>query len=184
MTELKFYKYITDNKFEVNEHGILFVPSYIIGEFCLFLAVTKEGGLECRMKDNCFVFDLEPICEYFGFHYYDLLKALVPETTIQNTKEEIEEDTTLFYIQNGWVGNSVLWLSFNNGRTTEIDKALKFTREEMNKILSRYGDYIAWECQHVQGQKQANKHIIDGQYLDIDFRTTQYQTKNFNNKIR
>lgn len=176
MSELKFYKYLIDNKIEVNEHGVMFIPSYIANEFCLFLQAMKDGGLECRMKENCFAFELEPICDYFGFNYEGLLKELLPTETLSDVQEsKSEENNKLFYIQNGWVGNNVLWLSHNNGRTIEIDKALKFNREEIVKVLSRYGEYIAWDCGHVNSQENAHKHIIDGQYLDIDFRITQYQ---------
>lgn len=86
MTELKFYKYITSNKIEVNEHGILFVPLYLVSEFCSILQVMKDGGLECRMKDNCFAFNLELICDYFGFNYPELLKEFSPAETNINVQ--------------------------------------------------------------------------------------------------
>lgn len=89
--------------------------------------------------------------------------------------DDKNKEFEVWEVKKGWVGNNVLWLSHNNGRTIEIDKALKFNREEIVRVLSRYGEYIAWDCGHVNSQENAHKHIIDGQYLDIDFRITQYQ---------
>lgn len=72
----------------------------------------------------------------------------------------------LYYIQNGWVGNAVLWWGKDShGYTTEIDKAGKFTKEETKKIIQRPED-IAWECNHVDANLKAHKLVIDGQYLN------------------
>lgn len=72
----------------------------------------------------------------------------------------------MYYIQNGYVGNSMLWWAIDRkGYTTEIDKAGKFTKEEAKVIIKRPQDR-AWPCSHVDNCKQARKTIIDGQYLN------------------
>lgn len=73
----------------------------------------------------------------------------------------------LYYIQNGWVGNAILWWAIDSkGYTTEIDKAGKFTKEQAKEIINRPEDR-AWECSHVDSCLEARKTIIDGQYLNI-----------------
>ena len=72
----------------------------------------------------------------------------------------------LYYIQNGYVGNAILWWGKDSkGYTTEIDKAGKYTHAEAKQIIQRPCD-IAWECSHVDGCTKAHKTIIDMQYLN------------------
>ena len=72
----------------------------------------------------------------------------------------------LYYIQNGYVGNAILWWAIDSkGYTTEIDKAGKYTKEQAKSIIKRPQD-IAWECNYVDKNLIAHKRIIDGQYLD------------------
>lgn len=72
----------------------------------------------------------------------------------------------LYYIQNGWVGNAILWWAKDSkGYTTEIDKAGKYTKEEVKDIIKRPQD-VAWECSHVDNNISARKLVIDGQYLN------------------
>jgi hypothetical protein len=76
----------------------------------------------------------------------------------------------LYYIKNGYVGNAVLWWGKDGrGYTTEIENAGKYTKEETDKIIERPED-IAWECEYVDTNTAARKTIIDGQYLNPDFR--------------
>jgi len=76
----------------------------------------------------------------------------------------------VYYIQTGYVGNSILWWGKNSsGYTTEIDKAGKFTHDEAMRIIERPQDK-AWLCEHVDNCVKARKTIIDGQYLNTDFR--------------
>jgi len=71
-----------------------------------------------------------------------------------------------YYIQNGWIGNSILWWGIKgSGYTTEIDKAGRYSYEETKKIIQR-PEGKAWECKHVDECLSAHKTIIDGQYLD------------------
>lgn len=76
----------------------------------------------------------------------------------------------MYYIQNGWVGNAILWWAIDSkGYTTEIDKAGKFTKSETKEIIKRPQDK-AWECSHVDKCLEARKTIIDGQYLNAKHR--------------
>jgi len=71
-----------------------------------------------------------------------------------------------FYIQNGWVGNAVLWWGHDGGGyTTDFEKAGKYSYKDTLSIIERPQD-IAWECDYVDGCKEAQKLIIDAQYLD------------------
>ena len=75
-----------------------------------------------------------------------------------------------YYIQNGWVGNAILWWAKDSkGYTTEIDKAGIFNKEEAKLIIKRPEDK-AWECSHVDNCKEARKTIIDCQYLKTKYR--------------
>jgi len=81
-------------------------------------------------------------------------------------KAKMKKEDKQFYIQNGWVGNAILWWGIDSkGYTTEIDKAGRYTYEEAKKIIQRPEDK-AWECKHVDECLKAHKRIIDGQYLD------------------
>jgi hypothetical protein len=72
----------------------------------------------------------------------------------------------MYYIQNGWVGNAILWWAENsNGYTTDFTKAGKYTKEHAKSIIKRPQD-VAWECSHVDNCKESHKLIIDGQYLN------------------
>lgn len=76
----------------------------------------------------------------------------------------------LYYIQNGWVGNAVLWWAKDSkGYTTEIKNAGRFTKAETQQIIKRPQD-IAWECDHVDNCLAAHKLVIDGQYLNRRYR--------------
>ena len=72
----------------------------------------------------------------------------------------------LYYIQNGYIGNAILWWAIDSkGYTTEISKAGKFTHEQAKSIINRPEDK-AWECNHVDKCLKAHKTIIDSQYLN------------------
>lgn len=96
---------------------------------------------------------------------------------IKNQRERIEKrkkaverfsDDTLFYIQNGYVGNSVLWWGKNsNGYTTNINKAGLYTKEEvLKKFVNSREEDVIWESSHVDNNivKQ-----VDGQYLNREY---------------
>lgn len=77
-------------------------------------------------------------------------------------------DDAMFFIQNGFVGNSVLWWALNsNGYTTDITRAQKYTKKEVLErfVCGREEDRI-WEANHVL---QNIRQHVDGQYLDREF---------------
>ena len=75
-----------------------------------------------------------------------------------------------YYIQNGYIGNAILWWAFESkGYTSDINKAGRFTKEEAQKIIKRPQD-IAWLCKHVDNNEKAKKLIIDIQYLNTRYR--------------
>lgn len=55
----------------------------------------------------------------------------------------------LFFIQKGWVGNSILWWKVNNcGYTTKINDARYFTKVELEPYLKNT-DINIWSAKHV-----------------------------------
>jgi len=82
----------------------------------------------------------------------------------------MSEEKDLYYIQNGYVGNAILWWAIDGkGYTTEISKAGKFTKDEAKKIIQRPQD-VAWLCKHVDRNDKAKKTIVDSQYLNRRYR--------------
>lgn len=76
----------------------------------------------------------------------------------------------LYYIQNGYVGNAILWWGIDSkGYTTDINKAGKYSKEETIKIIQRPQD-IAWLCSYIDNNKLAKRTIIDSQYLNKRYR--------------
>ncbi len=74
---------------------------------------------------------------------------------------------SLFYIQNGFVGNAVSWWGIDGkGYTTDITKAGKYTEEWVLKQVNSRPQDVAWLCSHIDSNEQARKLIIDYQYLD------------------
>ena len=71
----------------------------------------------------------------------------------------------LYYLQNGYVGNSVLWYRKNGkGYTTRPEEAHIFTEKEAQETCQdAVGKYIAWPKDHVDQNKRI---VIDGQDLD------------------
>lgn len=89
---------------------------------------------------------------------------------IKKRKELVEKfsDDTTFYIQNGFVGNSILWWALNgHGYTTDIFNAQIYTKKEVLErfVNGRLSDVI-WESKHVQSKI---KHHVDSQYLSNEF---------------
>jgi hypothetical protein len=94
----------------------------------------------------------------------------------------------LFYIQDGWVGNSCLWWAIDSkGYTTDIRKAGKYTHKQTMGIFTRPKDvaskwdyidncfdverfvkYVAWECDYVDNCLDAQRLVVIANYLDTD----------------
>ena len=86
----------------------------------------------------------------------------------------------MYYIQNGYVGNIILWWGIDSkGYTTDITKAGKFTEEEIKIILVRQNEK-AWPCKYIDNCEEAHEIVIDSQYL---YTKKQYKlTIDFKNK--
>lgn len=83
---------------------------------------------------------------------------------------ETSPDDQMFYIQNGFVGNAVMWWGIDgHGYTSDFNLAGKYTKEQTMKIIERPQD-IAWPCDYIDNHPVAKKTIIDGQYLSKEFR--------------
>ena len=109
-------------------------------------------SLDIKAKEH-----IEQVCENFDFHFSDL--------TIKENQENRQ-----YYIQNGYVGNSINWWRLESkGYTTEINYAQKYSEEEAIKIVKNKPSNKAWLCEHVDNNQEAKKIIIDGQYLDYNF---------------
>lgn len=86
MTELSLYKFITDNILETSTYEnilnervyLLFVNNRNISDFHkLFSPSTfDDDGVECKMKDGYFVFDMKEICEYHDVDVEEVFNAL------------------------------------------------------------------------------------------------------------
>lgn len=77
---------------------------------------------------------------------------------------------TMYYIQYGYIGNAICWWGENSrGYTSDINKAGKYTKEETEKIIQRPED-IAWPCDYIDNAIEAQKLIIDSQYLNPTYR--------------
>ena len=78
----------------------------------------------------------------------------------------------MYYIQNGYVGNAILWWGVDSkGYTTDFTRAGKYTKEQAEGIIQRPEDR-AWPCSYVDANEEAKKLIVDGQYLSHDMLLT------------
>jgi hypothetical protein len=80
---------------------------------------------------------------------------------------DVPGEGPMYYIQNGYVGNAVMWWATNrSGYVTDIRQAGRYTEEQMKDITKRPQD-IGWPCEYVDALGMpARKEIIDGQHLD------------------
>ncbi len=77
-------------------------------------------------------------------------------------------ETEMFYVQKGYVGNCCLWWALgNNGYTTDILKAEKYTREEILKsFVGLSNENRIWLASHVETKISSQ---VDSQHLDYNF---------------
>lgn len=73
----------------------------------------------------------------------------------------------LFYIRNeGYVGNALIWWAEDSkGYTTDIRKAGKYTKKDAEEICKREQD-TAYPCEYIDNLIEAQKLIVDCQYVD------------------
>ena len=71
-----------------------------------------------------------------------------------------------YYIRNeGYLGNALLWWAENGrGYTCDIRYAGKYTKEQAERICERPED-TAYKCEYIDGLTQAQKLIVDCQYV-------------------
>lgn len=82
---------------------------------------------------------------------------------ITDQKFEIINEENLYYIQtSGFVGDAMLWWKpEGKGYTTEIDKAGKFTEEEMRSIINnRPAEDFGWECDYIDNYPEAVVKVV------------------------
>lgn len=77
----------------------------------------------------------------------------------------------MYYIRNeGFVGNALIWWGKNNnGYTSDIREAGKYTKEQAENICKRPED-SAYECEYIDNLIEAQKLIVDAQYVDDEKR--------------
>ncbi len=73
----------------------------------------------------------------------------------------------LYYIQHhGYCGNALFWWGEkSNGYVTDIRKAQKYTLSEAKSRTQRPEDTF-WPCDYIDGLLEAQKLIIDCQYVN------------------
>lgn len=77
-------------------------------------------------------------------------------------------ETELFYVQNGYVGNSVSWWGINSrGYTTNIANAQKYTRESILKdFIQGRETHVIWPESHIRDH--ITQHV-DSQNLESKY---------------
>lgn len=99
------------------------------------------------------------------------------EYRIKKNKEEKKQmdkvkslpDDATFFVQNGYVGNSVLWWAKgSSGYTADIEKAHLYSKEDIVKgfITGNREEDTVWESSHIM---ENVKHHVDAQYLSKKF---------------
>ena len=73
----------------------------------------------------------------------------------------------MYYIRNeGYLGNALIWWGKNgSGYTCDIRQAGKYTTKEAKSICTREED-TAYDCEYIDNLPEANKLIVDAQYVD------------------
>ena len=90
---------------------------------------------------------------------------------LEALKDRPEE---MYYIQNGYVGNSILWWAKDfAGYTTHFKKAGKYSKDEAIEIINNESkDDCAWSCWHVDHNQDAHVLTVEVGNLDTDFKIT------------
>jgi len=68
MTELELYKFLEGEDYEHQDY-IIWIPIYSLEKFCAFFkSYLIDGGIECRLKDDCVALDIYTICDFYGIN--------------------------------------------------------------------------------------------------------------------
>lgn len=87
---------------------------------------------------------------------------------MQDKINSFPNDAT-FYVQNGFVGNAMLfWGLGNSGYTAKLEKAQEYTKEYILEhfVPGRENDRI-WYSKHI---KECTTLMVDGQHVNYDFK--------------
>ena len=92
------------------------------------------------------------------------------EERINARRKKIERypDDATFYVQNGYVGNAVLWWGLDSrGYVCAIEKAQLYTKKEIiDDFLNSREEDVIWESKHV---KNCLKVIVESQLLERNY---------------
>lgn len=98
-----------------------------------------------------------------------LLRQIAREERTKQRRDNVLRfpETEMFYIQNGYVGNSVMWWGLGSaGYTTDITKSQKYTRAEvLESFVNGRGEDRIWAASHVETKI---KQHVDAQGLDSE----------------
>ncbi len=101
---------------------------------------------------------------------WKILEALKEDKRIEDRLLKVMRfpETEMFYVQNGYVGNSCYWWALGSrGYTTDIDKAQKYDREDiLKRFIGRSDEHKIWSASHVEANVSRQ---VDSQHLDYQF---------------
>lgn len=88
---------------------------------------------------------------------------------VMTRRLKFKTEEKFFYIRKeGYLGNAYIWWKKGgNGYTEDIREAEKFSREQAENLCKRM-DFSAYECEYIDNLLEAQKLIIDSQYVDFD----------------
>ena len=148
-----------------HEFEVLYEFNYEDPESFLEDLIEHISGIHfSRILMNCLTLlsnCADPDKDHVDFHP-DIKKGL--ELLEKFSPQEDVEDR--YYIQNGFVGNAMLfWHKSNSGYMADIREARRFTKKEAMNLLKSCPDkdFIAWPCYVCD---EAIKPVVDGQYVD------------------
>ncbi len=112
--------------------------------------------------------DLEDLKKCF-FSDARSLSMITDAMRIYESQPDVKEE--LFYIQNGYVGNAILWWGIDSkGYTSDITKAGKYPQSVAFAQADMRSEDVAWPCSYIDKCIVAQKLIIDSQYLDYSLK--------------
>lgn len=143
-------------------------PIININDICI---LRPNKFLDEKRKDNKFRIDKINLD-----NTVNLLDTL-DHKKIENVSIDIiilykEYHENLYYVQNGYIGNAMMWWALDSkGYTIDITKAHKFTYDEAMSILKsnekdKRRNEKVFLCDFIDNSEKAKKLIIDSQYLD------------------